>query len=145
MPEISLRTLSLTSSAIFLMTPSSPPLRTPYGSSVTITAVLPPRSSSMWARARMMILPRPERYASRIPSRPRMMPPVGKSGPFMWVISFSTSTAASSIIATTASIDSRRLCGGMFVAMPTAMPDDPLTSRFGKRDGSTDGSRFDSS
>ena len=30
---------------------------------------------------------------------------------------------------------SRRLCGGMFVAMPTAMPDEPLTSRFGKRDG----------
>ena len=33
----------------------------------------------------------------------------------------------------------------MFVAMPTAMPDEPLTSRFGKRDGSTGGSRRDSS
>jgi hypothetical protein len=33
----------------------------------------------------------------------------------------------------------------MFVAMPTAMPVEPLTSRFGKRDGSTDGSRRDSS
>ena len=35
---------------------------------------------------------------------------------------------------------SPRLCGGIFVAMPTAMPIEPLTSRFGKRDGRTDGS-----
>ena len=35
---------------------------------------------------------------------------------------------------------SRRLCGGMFVAMPTAMPDDPLTSRFGMPAGRTVGS-----
>ena len=39
--------------------------------------------------------------------------------------------------ATTVSV---RLCGGMFVAMPTAMPDEPFTSRFGSFDGSTDGS-----
>ena len=31
----------------------------------------------------------------------------------------------------TPSITSRMLCGGMLVAMPTAMPADPLTSRFG--------------
>ena len=36
-----------------------------------------------------------------------------------------------------ASITSVRLCGGMLVAMPTAMPDEPLTSRFGMRAGST--------
>ena len=35
---------------------------------------------------------------------------------------------------------SRRLCGGMFVAMPTAMPWEPLISRFGNRAGSTTGS-----
>ena len=35
---------------------------------------------------------------------------------------------------------SPRLCGGMFVAMPTAMPDEPLISRFGTRVGSTTGS-----
>ena len=46
-------------------------------------ADLPPRSSSMCARPRTRIRPRPERYASRIPSRPRMIPPVGKSGPLM--------------------------------------------------------------
>ena len=38
------------------------------------------------------------------------------------------------------SITSPRLCGGMLVAMPTAMPPAPLTSRFGKRAGRTDGS-----
>jgi hypothetical protein len=38
-----------------------------------------------------------------------------------------------------ASITSVRLCGGMFVAIPTAIPWLPLTSRFGKRAGSTTG------
>ena len=32
------------------------------------------------------------------------------------------------------------LCGGMLVAMPTAMPDEPLASRFGNAAGSTTGS-----
>ena len=35
---------------------------------------------------------------------------------------------------------SPRLCGGMLVAMATAMPWLPLTNRFGNRDGSTVGS-----
>ena len=35
---------------------------------------------------------------------------------------------------------SPRLWGGMFVAMPTAMPVDPLTKRFGYLDGRTIGS-----
>ena len=30
---------------------------------------------------------------------------------------------------------SLKLCGGIFVAIPTAIPSEPLTSRFGKRDG----------
>ena len=45
----------------------------------------------------------------------------------------------------TALMISFRLCGGMFVAMPTAMPDEPLTSRFGNPDGSTFGSSSRSS
>ena len=45
----------------------------------------------------------------------------------------------------TASITSRRLCGGMFVAMPTAMPVEPLTSRFGNGVGRTVGSSVVSS
>ena len=39
------------------------------------------------------------------------------------------------------SITSVRLCGGMLVAMPTAMPDEPLIRRFGTLAGSTVGSR----
>ena len=37
---------------------------------------------------------------------------------------------------------SPRLCGGMFVAMPTAMPPAPLTSRLGNFAGRTDGSEL---
>ncbi len=74
-----------------------------------------------------------------------MMPPVGKSGPLMCCISPPTSMSGSSMKAMTASIASVRLCGGMFVAMPTAIPVEPLTSRFGKRAGSTTGSWRDSS
>ena len=39
-----------------------------------------------------------------------------------------------------AAATSRRLCGGMSVAMPTAMPVVPLSSTLGRRAGSTDGS-----
>jgi hypothetical protein len=53
--------------------------------------------------------------------------------------------AGRSMSDTQASITSERLCGGMFVAMPTAMPEDPLTSRLGTRVGKTDGSDSDSS
>ena len=38
------------------------------------------------------------------------------------------------------SITSPMLCGGMFVAMPTAMPVEPFTSRFGKWEGRAVGS-----
>ena len=138
-------TFSWTRSAIFRITPVSPPFFTPYGSSLITIADFPPRSSSMCARARMTMRPRPVRYASRMPERPTTNAPVGKSGPFTCFISPSTSMAGSSIIARIASITSPSRCGGMFVAMPTAMPVEPLTSRFGKRDGSTDGSRRDSS
>ena len=44
-----------------------------------------------------------------------------------------------------ASTISPRRWGGMFVAIPTAIPAEPLTSRFGKRDGSDTGTRRDSS
>jgi hypothetical protein len=37
------------------------------------------------------------------------------------------------------------LCGGMFVAIPTAIPEVPLTSRLGNRAGRTSGSCWDSS
>ena len=40
-----------------------------------------------------------------------------------------------SISSSTALATSRRLCGGMLVAMPTAMPLEPLTRRLGILDG----------
>ena len=57
------------------------------------------------------------------------VPPVGKSGPFRCFIRPLTSICGSSMYATTASIASRRLCGGMLVAIPTAIPDEPFTRR----------------
>ena len=39
-----------------------------------------------------------------------------------------------------ASITSDRLCGGMLVAMPTAMPEEPLIEQIGMRVGSASGS-----
>ena len=82
-----------------------------------------------------------------------MKPAVGKSGPFTPrrpVVGSSTMSASmpmfgSSRRRSVASRISVRLCGGMFVAMPTAMPPEPLTRRFGKRAGSTLGSSSDSS
>ena len=72
-----------------------------------------------------------------------MMPAVGKSGAGM--ISISSSMLISGLVEqgeAAASTTSFRLCGGMLVAMPTAMPDEPLISRLGIRAGSTSGSMF---
>ena len=93
----------------------------------------------------MVMMPRPVSYACFMPSEPMMRPPVGKSGPGMTVMSSSTVASGLSISMQAALIASRRLCGGMFVAMPTAIPCEPLTSRFGKRAGRTTGSCSDSS
>ena len=75
-----------------------------------------------------------------MPDRPMMTPPVGKSGPLIYSISPARSMSGSSIIAHMPRTTSRRLWGGMLVAMPTAMPWLPFTSRLGKRLGSTWGS-----
>ena len=74
-----------------------------------------------------------------------MMPAVGKSGPGTSSISSGIVIAGLSITATQALTISVRLCGGMLVAMPTAIPEEPFTSRFGTRVGSTEGSVSDSS
>ena len=77
----------------------------------------------------MMKLPRPVRYAASMPSRPAMYAPVGKSGPgTIFITSFSVASGFS-ISKIAASTISRRLCGGILVAMPTAMPLAPLTSK----------------
>ena len=69
-----------------------------------------------------------------------MMPAVGKSGALTMLISDSMSISGSSSSANSAVQMSVRLCGGMLVAMPTAMPDEPLISRLGILVGSTSGS-----
>ena len=69
-----------------------------------------------------------------------MVPPVGKSGPGTMRINSSSDVFGSASKASVASMISPGLCGGMLVAMPTAMPFPPLTSRFGNIAGRTFGS-----
>ena len=84
-----------------------------------------------------------------MPSRPTIVPPVGKSGPGIAAAARGRAplrgAVRRSMTASTPSITSRMLCGGMLVAMPTAMPVDPLTSRFGNGVGRTVGSSVVSS
>ena len=51
-----------------------------------------------------------------------------------------TSASGLDISSTRPLISSDRLCGGIFVAIPTAIPSDPLTRRFGYTAGRTAGS-----
>ena len=69
-----------------------------------------------------------------------MMPPVGKSGPLTHFNSDFDFASGLSIRCSAASHSSATLCGGIEVAMPTAMPCAPLASRFGKPPGITTGS-----
>ena len=75
-----------------------------------------------------------------MPDRPMMMPRVGKSGPSMWPIRSVRVALGSSSTQMTAPMTSRRLWGGILVAMPTAMPEEPFTRRLGNREGRTLGS-----
>jgi len=84
-------------------------------------------------------------YALWTAFRPTMFAPVGKSGPLTCSIRSSTVQSGSLISATVASITSPRLCGGMFVDIPTAIPEEPLTSRLGNAAGNTSGSSSRSS
>ena len=74
-----------------------------------------------------------------MPSSPTIRPPVGRSGPGTNFMMSSSVASGCSIRCRAAAITSTRLCGAMFVAMPTAMPVAPLTSRFGNAAGSTSG------
>ena len=75
---------------------------------------------------------------SSFPSR--IIPPVGKSGPITisdncWIVELGLST--NNIQACSNSII---LCGGILVAIPTAIPEAPFAKRCGKLAGSTVGS-----
>ncbi len=125
--------LSLTRSAIFS---SRLALFTWYGSSVTMIAVRSPLTSSNATWARMTTRPRPWAYIWRIAStvshspvsrlrcfsKRKIVPPVGKSGPGTYLHRSSEVRSGSSIRAIVASAISPRWWGGMFVAIPTAMP-----------------------
>ncbi|CPU66752.1 Uncharacterised protein [Mycobacteroides abscessus] len=67
------------------------------------------------------------------------MPPVGRSGPGTNRMSASRSASGCATRWRAAATTSTRLCGAMLVAMPTAMPDAPLTSRLGIAAGRTSG------
>ena len=69
-----------------------------------------------------------------------MTPPVGKSGPGICFINSLTLISLLSIKAKVPSIISPKLCGGMLVAIPTAIPPAPFTKRFGYCAGKTVGS-----
>ena len=68
------------------------------------------------------------------------MPPVGKSGPGIIFINSFILISLLFINANVASITSPRLCDGILVAIPTAIPPAPLTNKFGYCDGKTVGS-----
>ncbi len=128
---------ALTRSLILAITFSGPTVK---GSSVTTRPLRRAVTVSIETVARILKVPRPVAYASRTPSRPTIRPPVGRSGPGTCFISASRSAFGYRIRWRAAAMTSRRLCGGMFVAMPTAMPEEPFTSRFGKAAGSATGS-----
>ena len=65
---------------------------------------------------------------------------VGKSGPCTTSIRSSTELSGASMSMSRASDSSLRLCGGMFVAMPTAMPEEPFSNKLGTFVGRTTGS-----
>ena len=67
-------------------------------------------------------------------------PPVGKSGPGTYFSSVRLRAFGVSMRCSAASHSSAMLCGGIAVAMPTAMPCEPLASRFGNAAGRTTGS-----
>ena len=111
-----------------------------YGNEVTMIFCLPLLISSISASALTVIFPLPVVYACLIASLPRIIPPVGKSGPFIICINCSSVTLSSSIIFTIPFITSVRLCGGIFVAIPTAIPDEPFIRSAGILAGKTAGS-----
>ena len=100
--------------------------------------------SSICILPRIIIFPRPVLYASIIPARPKINPPVGKSGPgknFIISLKLACSGSKCSLNSQHKTFTiSLRLCGGILVAIPTAMPVLPLTNKFGKIDGSDKGS-----
>ena len=102
-------------------------------------------SLSISVFARIEIRPRPVRYASTMPARPLIIPAVGKSGPGTKFMSSSIVKSGLAINPSVASKISVKLWGGIFVAIPTAIPEEPLISKLGIRVGNTTGANSVSS
>ena len=86
------------------------------------------------------MLPLPVSYIEFSPAVPEIIAPVGKSGPLTILWSCFDVVSGSSTKRRVASIISPKLWGGMFVAIPTAIPLAPLTNMFGNLDGRNFGS-----
>ena len=109
---------------------------TPAGNALM---TISPSSTSHLARWR--IVPLPLLYISRISASGVMISPsVAKSGPLMCLVSWAMVRSGLSSRSMQAATTSRTLCDGMSVAMPTAMPEAPLSSTCGSREGSSFGS-----
>ena len=74
-----------------------------------------------------------------------MNPPVGKSGPGIYLSNSAVVIFGSSIKAIVALIASDKLCVGISVEIPTAIPVVPFTSKFGNLHGRVVGSSLLSS
>ena len=74
-----------------------------------------------------------------MPDLPAMLTPVGKSE---WENFHNFINGNGWIIdqCKTASISSPKLCGGMLVAIPTAIPVDQFINKVGREEGNTEGS-----
>jgi len=105
-----------------------------------IMVSLLPFCRSIAAFARTRSFPLPVSYASRMPSFPQIMPPVGKSGPLIYFIISLIWASGLSIKNINPSMTSPKLWGAMFVAIPTAIPLEPLTNKLGIPEGRTSGS-----
>ena len=104
-------------------------------------AFFPPSpSTSMSTLPRTVTGPLPDSYAVATPPASKISPPVGKSGAGKRRISSCVEACGFLTKSVIAATTSRRLCGGIRVAIPTAIPLLPLTSSSGTRAGSTVGS-----
>ena len=99
-----------------------------------------PSTSSISALPLSTILPLPVWKASFTPSYPWIVPPVGKSGAFTNSIKPSISIELFLMYSKVPLITSVKLCGGIFVAIPTAIPEAPFTRSAGIFVGRTVGS-----
>ena len=114
---------------------------TANGISFIIIELLPFFVVSILVFPLIKIEPFPVKYALLIPDFPTIIPPVGKSGPFTCLSKSSSDISGSSINLQQAFIISEGQCGGIFVAIPTAIPSEPFINKLGNSAGSNSGSK----